>query len=72
MLRTFRWGSSESPWHDLDDDGVEVPRDQGDRVSIRLQFQFCGGSASLMHSTLCIKSNDGDNYNYTDSEEEEG
>jgi len=42
------WGSSESPWHDLDDDGVEVPSDQGEW------------------------SNNGDNYNYTDSGEEEG
>jgi hypothetical protein len=40
LLSGFRWASTDVPWGDLDDDGVEVPSDHGEWVS----FAFQSGS----------------------------
>lgn len=40
-LSSFRWASTESPWRNLDDDGIEVPSDHGEWVCIA--FKFCRG-----------------------------
>jgi hypothetical protein len=38
LLSSFRWASTDTPWNDLDDDGVEVPSDDGEWVSVAFQF----------------------------------
>jgi hypothetical protein len=35
-LSKFRWASTEVPWDDLDEDGIEVPSDHGEWVSYRV------------------------------------
>ena len=38
LLSGFRWASTDAPWGDLDDDGIEVPSDHGEWVSLAFQF----------------------------------
>ncbi|KAI0281709.1 hypothetical protein BC826DRAFT_1068607 [Russula brevipes] len=43
------WATTDAPWRELDDDGIEVPSDHGEWVSIA--FQFVGGGIPLMYYT---------------------
>ena len=48
VLIGFRWASTDVPWRDLDEDGIEVPIDHGEWVG----FTFQSGSRPPANATL--------------------
>ena len=51
LLIGFRWASTDVPWGDLDDDGIEVPSGYGEWVSFFFAFQFGNRPSCSCHPT---------------------
>jgi len=52
LQSSYRWASTESPWRRLDDDGVEVPGDGGEWVSVTFRFHQLGAFPANTLNTI--------------------